>query len=155
MIKKGMLVIQLTLCNPTDCGLPDSSVHGILEARILERVAFPFSRGPSWPRDQTWVSHIAGRFFTVWATRETQVGYNYQKKKVISEWIFAPSVFYFQIHYFSYLTAWGKLLFLVFTYCYSYWENMRCLWKISQNAISSHIHFPGVGPRKAWIFLRL
>ena len=47
MIKKGMLVIQLTLCNSTDCGLPDSSVHGNLEARILERVAFPFSRGPS------------------------------------------------------------------------------------------------------------
>ena len=45
-------------------------VHGILQARILECVANPFSRGSSWPSDQTWVSHIAGRFFTIWATRK-------------------------------------------------------------------------------------
>ena len=49
---------------------PGSSVHGILQARILEWVAIPFSRASSWPRDQTQVSCIAGRFFTVWATRE-------------------------------------------------------------------------------------
>ena len=47
-----------TLCNPMD-----HIVHGILQARILEWVAFPFSKGPSQPRDQTHVSHIAGRFF--------------------------------------------------------------------------------------------
>ena len=47
-------------------------VHGILQARILEWVAFPFSRGSSQPRDQTQVSHIAGGFFTSWATREAQ-----------------------------------------------------------------------------------
>ena len=58
------------LCDPTDCSLPGSSVHGILQARILEWVAMPFSRGSSPPRDQTWVSCIAGRFFTVWATKE-------------------------------------------------------------------------------------
>ena len=46
------------------------TVHGILQARILQRVAFPFSRGSSQPRDQTQVSPIAGRFFTSWATRE-------------------------------------------------------------------------------------
>ena len=51
-----------------DCSLPGSSVHGILQARILEWGAIPFSRGPSWTRDQTQVSHIAGRLFTVWAT---------------------------------------------------------------------------------------
>ena len=50
-----------------DCSLPGSSVHGILQARILEWVAIPFSTGSSWPRDWTWVSCIAGRFFTVWA----------------------------------------------------------------------------------------
>ena len=44
------------------------SVHGISQARILEWVAIPFSRGSSQPRDQTWVTCIAGRFFTVWAT---------------------------------------------------------------------------------------
>ena len=53
-----------------DCSLPGSSVLGILQARILEWVAMPSSRGSSQPRDQTQVSHIAGRFFTVWDTRE-------------------------------------------------------------------------------------
>ena len=46
--------------------------HGILQARIVEWVAFPFSRGSSQPRDQTQVSCIAGGFFTSWATREAQ-----------------------------------------------------------------------------------
>ena len=48
------------------------TVHGILQARILELVAFPFSRGSSQPRGWTQVSHIAGRFFTNWAIREAQ-----------------------------------------------------------------------------------
>ena len=56
-----------TLCNPMYY-----TVHGILEARILEWVAFPFSRGSSQPRDGMQVSRIAGRFFTSWATREAQ-----------------------------------------------------------------------------------
>ena len=47
-------------------------VHKILQARVLEWVAFPFFRGSSGPRDRTQVSHIAGRFFTSWATREIQ-----------------------------------------------------------------------------------
>ena len=49
---------------------PGPSVHGILQARILEWVAFPFSSGSSQPRDWTQVSRIAGRFFTSWTTRE-------------------------------------------------------------------------------------
>ena len=49
---------------------PGSSVHGILQARILEWVAISYSRGSSWPKDRTWVSCIAGSFLTVWATRE-------------------------------------------------------------------------------------
>ena len=56
-----------TLCNPMDCSLPGSFVHGILQARILEWVTMPSSRRSSWPRDQTHVSCIsciAGRFFT-------------------------------------------------------------------------------------------
>ena len=48
----------------------DYTVHEILQARILEWVAYPFSRGSSQPRDQTQVSCIAGGFFTSWATRE-------------------------------------------------------------------------------------
>ena len=46
------------------------TIHGILQARILEWLAFPFSLGSSQPRDQTQVSCIAGVFFTIWATRE-------------------------------------------------------------------------------------
>ena len=53
-----------TLCDPMNCSPPGSSVHGILQARILEWVAIPFSRGSSWPRDWAWLSHAAGRFFT-------------------------------------------------------------------------------------------
>ena len=49
-----------TLCNPMDCSLPGSSVHGIFQARILERVAISFSRGTSRPRDWTLVSSTAG-----------------------------------------------------------------------------------------------
>ena len=55
----------LTLCDPMDY-----TVHGTLQARILEWIALPFSRGSSQPRDRTQVSPIAGRFFTSWATRE-------------------------------------------------------------------------------------
>ena len=63
----SMLVPQSspTLCDPVDYSLPGSSVHGILQARILEWVAIPFSRGSSQPRDRTQVSRIAGRFFAV------------------------------------------------------------------------------------------
>ena len=57
---------------PTLCNSLDYTVHGILQARILEWVAFPFSRGSSQPRDRTQVSHIAGGFFTSWAPREIQ-----------------------------------------------------------------------------------
>ena len=51
-----------------DCGLPGSSVHGIFQARVLEWVLF--FRGSSWGRNWTQVSHVEGRFFTVWAIRE-------------------------------------------------------------------------------------
>ena len=56
-----------------DCSPPGSSVHGILQAGILELVAISFSRESSQPRDWTWVSYIAGRFFTIWATREAHI----------------------------------------------------------------------------------
>ena len=60
----------LTLGDPMDCSPPDSSAHEILQARILEWVAIPFSKGSSWPRDWIRTSCIVSRFFTVWATRE-------------------------------------------------------------------------------------
>ena len=55
--------------DPMNCTPPASFVYGIFQARILKWIAMPFSRGSSWPRDWTWVSCIAGRFFTVWSTR--------------------------------------------------------------------------------------
>ena len=57
----------LTLCDLMDCRLPGFSIHGIFQVRVLEWVAISFSRGSSQPRDRTWVSHIVGRCFTVWA----------------------------------------------------------------------------------------
>ena len=63
-IRARSLQSCLTLCDPVDCGLPGSSVHGILQARILEWVAIPVSRVSSQLKDQTRLSRIAGRFFT-------------------------------------------------------------------------------------------
>ena len=62
----------LTLWDPMVCSLPASSVHGIFQVRVLEWVAISLSRGSSRPRDWTRVSCIAGRHFTIWATREAQ-----------------------------------------------------------------------------------
>ena len=62
----------LTLCNPMDCSRPGSSVHGILQTRRVEWVTIPFYRGSSQPRGRTQVFHFAGRFLTIWSTREAQ-----------------------------------------------------------------------------------
>ena len=83
-MKLKVLVIQScpTLCNLMDCSPPGSSVHGILQARILEWVTIPFSRGSSQPRDWTQVSFIADNFCshltepTVWATSNELQIYN-------------------------------------------------------------------------------
>ena len=55
----------LTLCDPMDCSVAGSSVHGIFQTRMLEWVAVAFSKGSSQPRDQTQVSCISGEFFTI------------------------------------------------------------------------------------------
>ena len=71
-LKVKVLVTQSfpTLCDPMDCSPPGSSVY--LQVKILEQVAIPFSKGSSLPRDQLQASWTAGRFFTIWATREAQ-----------------------------------------------------------------------------------
>ena len=69
---KKKVKVEVTQSCPTLWDPMGYTVHGILQARILEWVAFPFSRGSSWPRDQTQVSCIAGSFFTSWATRKAQ-----------------------------------------------------------------------------------
>ena len=70
-----VLVAQLclTICNPMDCSLPGSSVHGILQAGTLEWIPISFSRGSSWLRDRTQVSCIAHGFFITWASREAPI----------------------------------------------------------------------------------
>ena len=71
---------------PMDLSPPGSSVHGILQARTLEWVATSFSRASSQPSDQIWVSRIAGRFFTLWATRvSTTIGYHFAILKKMNE----------------------------------------------------------------------
>ena len=77
MKKVKVLVTQfcLTLCDPMDCSSPGSSVHVILQARILEWVAMPSSRAFSHfdpPGIKSQVSCIPGRFVSIWATREAQ-----------------------------------------------------------------------------------
>ena len=71
-----------TFCNPVNCSPPASSILGILQARILECVVISFSRGTSRCSDQTQVSHIAGRCFKLWATREAQ--FKVSKLRLIS-----------------------------------------------------------------------
>ena len=75
----------LTLCDPMDCSLPGPFVHWVLQERIREWVAIPFSRGYSWPRDWTWVSCIAGRFFTVWVTRAYWLLFYYNCRLISTE----------------------------------------------------------------------
>ena len=73
LVEKKVKVKSLScfqLCDPMDCSLPRSSVHGIFQARVLEWVAISFTRGSSWPRDRTRVSCTVGRRCTIWATRE-------------------------------------------------------------------------------------
>ena len=71
----AMLVAQScpTLCDTMGCSPPGSSLQGILQARTLEWVATPFYRGSSWPKDQTRVSSITGRLFTIWASKEAHI----------------------------------------------------------------------------------
>ena len=90
-LKVKVISTQLcpTLCDPTDCSLPGSSVHGLFQARILERVAISFSRASSRPRDRThfsWVSCIAGGFFTHWDLGEAHLP-NYSSQDHI--WAFS------------------------------------------------------------------
>ena len=90
-VKVKVLVTQSwpTLCNSVDCSPPGSSVHGILQVRILEWVAIPFSRGSSHPRDQTQVPCIAGRFLTIWANKKALQ--NFHMIQQSHSWIYTQS----------------------------------------------------------------
>ena len=87
-----MLVTQWcpTLYDPMDCRSPGSSVHGIFQARILHWVMFSFSRGSSWPRDWTQVSHIAGRLLTFGAAMSLETGHNACRQLTLSDSLWSP-----------------------------------------------------------------
>ena len=105
---------HVQLCNPMDCSLPDSSVHGIFQARVLEWIAISFSRRSSQPRDRTWASRIVGRRVTVWATREVPgvLGYSTWDHKELD------------------MTEWLKLF--IFT--------LKCVMSIWQKYVMSHLY---------------
>ena len=114
-----------TLCNPVDCSLPGSSVHGIFQVRILEWVAISFSRGSSQPRDRT---QVLGRLFIVWATRETLYiciyGHGSYPLSSISNWTFlSPQVT--AIHWNKNTTTRKKLMLLPFTHLH---DGRPCVW---------------------------
>ena len=79
------LCCSVALSCPTLCGPMACIVHGILRARMLEWVAVPFSKESSKPSDRTQVSHIAGKFLTIWATREAKNNERDSCSKCISE----------------------------------------------------------------------
>ena len=76
-----------TLCNPMNYSPAGFSVHGILQARILGWVVMPSSRESSWPRDQTWVSCTAGRFFTTEPSGKPIEGTYFNTQKTHSKYI--------------------------------------------------------------------
>ena len=120
-----------------DCSLPGSSVRGISQARILEWVAIPFSRGSSWPRDWTQVSGIAGGFFAIWATKESPPLTPYLTKNSVlgieGEQLWAEML--------SFLYSKGKV---TFKFCWTVFE--RC-WMNLVSSISKldHPEFGNIG----------
>ena len=80
-------VISNFFCHSMDCRPPDSSVHGILQARVLAWVAISFSRGSSWPKAWAQVFHTAGRFFTIWLTWGG-LTYSFKMRKIAVLWKF-------------------------------------------------------------------
>ena len=119
--RKKVKVVQscLTLCDPMDCSLPGSCVHGILQARILKWVAVPFSRRSSQPRDQTQVFRIAGKFFTIWATREFFITYSWPLCFKLIDQIFKDSLLGspFLLIYMS--------VFMLVSYSYEYYNIIK------------------------------
>ena len=86
----NVTLLHLNLCVSRSvtsdfCSPPGTTIHEIPQARILEWVAIPFSRGLSPPRGQTWVSRIAGRLFTIWATRETKLAKWKEYSRILRE----------------------------------------------------------------------
>ena len=106
-----------------DCSPPDSSVHGILQIRILEWRAILFSRGSFQPRDRTLVSYIAARFFTVWATQVASYirPFHFPLKSYIFNvlpCIFHPFFFFMILHFGVSSELSSSLLYFSSAVCY-------------------------------------
>ena len=110
----------LTLCNPMDCSLPGFSIHGIFQVRVLESVAISFTRRSPRPSDWTWVSHIVGRCFTIWANREVHAIVDTGKSKSLEFWGRADVTARVQCS----LEVEFKLLWGNFVKIFSHWMNI-------------------------------
>ena len=124
-----------TLCDPMDCSLPGSYVHGISHARILEWVAISFSRVSPQPKLWTQVSYIAGKFCTIWATREALINFIHNNNFRFNFWLIqilkGPDIKF-------------KEMMLKLSFIFSFWETqcwdflLQCKW-ISNPVSCSHI----------------
>ena len=141
-VKVKVFLSCLTLWDPMDC-----TVHGILQARVLEWVAFPFSRGSSQPRDGTQVSRTTGRFFTNWAIREAlhhqrnpQLGVlSTLAQPLLSFW----SCFSTLSHYHTgHLLTWWAHLSVSLSFCF-----FILFMGFSRQELWSGLPFPSNGPR--------
>ena len=110
--------VKLAQSCPTLCGPMDYTAHEILQASILEWVAFPFPRGSSWTRNQTGVSCIAGGFFTNWATREIMprkfLRKNTNNLRIASHCLSTYSVLLFFI---ALTTTWNSIVYINLLIC--------------------------------------
>ena len=135
-----------TLCDPIDCVAHQASQSvGILQARLLEWVAIPFSRRSSQPKDQTHISCIESRFFTLWATREAQnsrVGPSQIINQVINKYLAAGTWACVRGEV-NYKTSVRKNL--IFIYWFFFFKPRREItW------IGAHNTFPGGISRLCW-----
>ena len=112
----------VTLCDPMDCSLPGSSVHGIFQARILEWVAISYSRGSSWSRDQTCVSYVSciGRWVLYpWGTWEAPI--SYMKYVEMISGIGIQFNLFFKRFFDVYHFLKSLLNFLPYCFCFMFW----------------------------------
>ena len=144
-----------TLYDSLDCNPPGSSVHGVLQARILEWVTIPFSRGPSQPRDWAWLSCIAGRFFTIWANREALTPFRPLPPSFREEKSSLPSL---PLHpcspsqfYVTFEHAGNFTFFFFWTACLLHWEVSSQGQRFSFNLFVTISSLQGTVPGAWWV----
>ena len=128
--------VKVTQLYPTLCDPMDYTIHGILQARILEWVAFPFSKGSSQPRDWTQVSHIAGRFFTSWQSMRSQrVGHGWAAFTLQTFCELISILDTFILSFFFYLISSRYVIYIyiyiyicIYIYIYTCVNHPNCFW---------------------------